>query len=110
MPLPSVFESDSRGEPFVGTSIESQSFKLSVAAAAQAVLEMRVTPAGSGESTTTAKVRLKAEPPPGIGPRAKVQVEPGPELGVQVHPELLAELLNVVWAGTVSESATEATP
>jgi hypothetical protein len=94
VPLERDFETASRGEAVVGTSIESQVERLP--ADAQAEFEIFETPAGRGDETVTAKKREIEVPPPAIEPRFSWQVDPEVGSGVQVHPGELSAALKVV--------------
>src|SRR5215213_9926312 len=92
------------GAPIVGVTSSSQLEEIE-GAPAHAWLAIEVTPAGSGLAMRTAKSRETEAP--ASEPTASVQVEPAPEVGVQVHPgEELAET-KLVWSGTFSVKATE---
>jgi hypothetical protein len=88
--------------------VSSSQFSSAEGAAEQALLTMDVTPAGSGFAIRTAKSRLTAPPPPARFPTERVQVEPGPAVGVQVHPGDELAATKVVWSGTPSVSVTDA--
>ena len=70
-----------------------------------AVLAIELTPGGSGASTRTTKARLAVAPAPMLA-MARVQVVPAGALLAQDQPALLPEVRNLVWAGTVSVTAT----
>ena len=70
-----------------------------------AVLLMRVTPAGTGLTTVTAKTALPLAPPLS-DPLVKVQTVLAGLPLAQLQPTVLAAALNVVLAGTVSLRTT----
>ena len=74
-----------------------------------AVFDSWVTPAATGFTTVTAKVRDPLAPA-ARPPRASVQVDPALPFGVQDQPALEAPALNVAFAGTVSDSTTPVAP
>ncbi len=73
------------------------------------VLAIWVTPAGSGFTTVTAKVR-DPEAPAARLPMVSVQVDPAFPFGEHTQPPLDAPALNELFAGTVSDSTTPVAP
>src|SRR3954447_19943884 len=86
------------------------SVPLAPSSAIDAVLLMCVTPAATGLTTVAANVAVGLPPPAASPPMASVQVEPALLSGAHDHPAVLAPALNVVFAGTVSVSATPVAP
>src|SRR5438105_3321911 len=83
---------------------------LAPSSAIEAVLEIWVTPFGSGVFTFTANVAVWLPLPAATAPTARVQVEPAFPFGVQDQPAVLAAALKVVLVGTVSVSTTPVAP
>src|SRR3954454_18644730 len=78
--------------------------------AIDAVLLICGTPAATGVTTPAATAGVGFRPPAASPPMASVQVEPALLSGAHDPPAVLAPALNVVFAGTVSVSATPVAP
>src|SRR5688500_12652386 len=109
---PSLFASVRSGAAGTGVASVAGVFAGTGSATADATLavfEIWATPAATGFTTVTAKIALP-DPPPARAPTASVQLLPALPFGAQTQPAVLAPALNVVWAGTVSESTTPVAP
>src|SRR4051812_38109868 len=92
----SLLVSDSAGVVSIG--VVSLADALVAPLSNAALLEIWLTPAGSGVSTTTAKIAVRVAPAARL-PTFRVQVAPA-----QLQPAVLAAALKLVLAGSVSVS------